>query len=69
MDNYVMMNARREVSKQLSWQQDRRLLWLAAIFNYDNNNNNNNNNIRLICQDKPLDNNASYIYTSVSQDR
>ena len=36
MDNYVMMNARREISKQLSWQQDRRLLWLAAIFNYDN---------------------------------
>ena len=36
MDNYVMMNARREVSKQLRlavWQKDRRLSWLAAIFN------------------------------------
>ena len=35
MDNYVMMNDRREVSNW-AWQQDRRLLWLAAIFNYDN---------------------------------
>jgi len=26
---------------------------------------NNNNNIRLISQDKPLDHNTEYIYTSV----
>ena len=38
-------------------------IWLEITGNY------NNNNIRLICQDKPLDHNASYIYTSVSQDR
>jgi len=30
--------------------------------------NNNNNNICLISQDKPLDHNTSYIYTSVTQD-
>jgi len=30
--------------------------------------NNNNNNIRLISQDKPLDHNTEYIYTSVTQD-
>jgi len=41
--------------------------WRIATSNYVNNNN--NNNIRLISQDKPLDHNASYIYTSVSQDR
>ena len=29
---------------------------------------NNNNNICLISQDKPLDHNTSYIYTSVTQD-
>ena len=31
-----MMNVGHEVCNQLNCQQDRRLLWLAAIFNYDN---------------------------------
>ena len=39
---------------------------MISVGNVNNNNNNNNN--RLISQDKPLDHNTEYIYTSVTQD-
>ena len=44
---------------------DKMLLHVKGSDSY--NNNNNNNNIHLISQDKPLDHNTEYIYTSVTQ--
>ena len=49
------------------WNMLHALFMRVVSCNCDDGNNNNNNNIRLISQDKPLDHNSSYIYTSVSQ--